>query len=64
MRIADTLDRQGEVILAGDVRYFAKQLPPVRTDTESLAAKFAEHLIASKGVLRVGRYPDRHTPTR
>lgn len=44
MKIAETLDRQGEVVLAGDVRYFAKHLPPALTDTESLAAKFTQHL--------------------
>jgi MobA/VirD2-like, nuclease domain len=44
MKIADTLDRQGEVVLAGDVRYFATHLPPARTDMERLAAKFAQHL--------------------
>ena len=31
MKIADTLDQQGDVVLAGDVRYFAKQLPPALT---------------------------------
>jgi hypothetical protein len=29
MRAAEVLDEQGEVILAGDVRYFAMHLPPV-----------------------------------
>jgi hypothetical protein len=44
MRIAETLDNQGEIILAGDVRYFAKQLPPVLTDRERLAQDFIRHL--------------------
>ena len=48
MKVADTLDRQGEVILAGDVRYFAKHLPPALTDTERLAAKFAQHLASTR----------------
>jgi hypothetical protein len=38
MRAADVLDRQGEISLAGDVRYFAKQLPPILTDRERIAA--------------------------
>jgi hypothetical protein len=38
MCAADLLDRQGEVSLAGDVRYFAKHLPPVLTDRERTAA--------------------------
>lgn len=38
MQAADTLDRQGEVSLAGDVRYFAKHLPPVLTERERIAA--------------------------
>jgi hypothetical protein len=44
MRIAETLDNQGEIILAGDVRYFAKHLPPVLTDRERLAQDFIRHL--------------------
>lgn len=32
--IADTLDLQGEIILAGNVRYFARHLPAVLTDKE------------------------------
>jgi hypothetical protein len=38
MQAAETLDHQGEVSLAGDVRYFAKHLPPVLTDRERIAA--------------------------
>jgi hypothetical protein len=38
MGVAATLDAQGEITLAGDVRYFAKHLPPVLTDRERLAA--------------------------
>ena len=34
------LDAQGEVILAGEVRYFAKHLPPVFTDRQRLSAQF------------------------
>lgn len=64
MRIADTLDRQGEVILAGDVRYFAKHLPPALTDTERLAAKFAQHLASSREALRARQTPDVDAPVR
>jgi hypothetical protein len=48
IKIADTLDRQGEVVLAGDVRYFARHLPPVLTAMESLAAQFVRHVAASR----------------
>jgi hypothetical protein len=44
MRAADILDQQGEVNLAGDVRYFAKRLPPVLTDRERIAAGILSHL--------------------
>jgi hypothetical protein len=42
--VADILDGQGEVVLAGDVRYFAQNLPRVQTDREKLAAQFIEHM--------------------
>jgi hypothetical protein len=64
MNIADTLDRQGEVILAGDVRYFAKHLPPALTDTERLAVKFAQHLASSREALRGRQPPDVDAPVR
>ena len=44
--IADTLDRQGEVVLAGDVRHFARHLPSVRTDNEQLADRIAKFMRA------------------
>ncbi len=40
MSAAEVLDEQGEEILAGEVRYFAKHLPPVLTDRQRLAAQF------------------------
>jgi hypothetical protein len=43
-KIADTLDTQGEIALAGDVRFFARNLPRVLTDRERLASQFIEHL--------------------
>jgi hypothetical protein len=38
--VADRLEAQGDLILGGDVRYFAMNLPPVLTDRERLAAEF------------------------
>jgi hypothetical protein len=64
MKIADTLDRQGEVILAGDVRYFAKHLPPALTDTERLAARFAQHLGSSREAVRGRQTTDVDPPVR
>ena len=64
MKIADTLDRQGEVILAGDVRYFATHLPPALTDTERLAAKFTQHLASSRAAPRARQSPDVDAPVR
>ena len=40
MKAAEVLDAQGEIILASDVRYFVKHLPPVLTDRQRLAAQF------------------------
>jgi hypothetical protein len=40
MKAAEVLDAQWEIILAGDVRYFAGHLPPVLTDRQRLAAQF------------------------
>jgi len=45
------LDRQGEVSLAGDVRYFAKHLPPVLTDRERMAAAILNHLDRRRAAL-------------
>jgi len=41
--IADRLDAQGEIVLAGDVRYFARHLPSVLTDRERLAQQLLSH---------------------
>ena len=46
--VAACLDRQGEIALAGDVRNFAKNMPPVLTDRERLAAQFIRHMKAQK----------------
>ena len=64
MKIADTLDRQGEVILAGDVRYFAKHLPPPLTDMERLTTTFVRHLFSSREALRARQAPDVNHPVR
>jgi len=42
--VAAVLDGQGEIALAGDVRYFAAHLPPVLTDRERLGTRFIDHL--------------------
>jgi hypothetical protein len=44
MQAADKLDRQGEVSLAGDVRYFANHMPPVLTKRERIAAGILSRL--------------------
>ncbi len=44
MEVARALDAQGEIVLAGDVRYFAKHLPLVLTDRERLAQDFIRHV--------------------
>jgi hypothetical protein len=38
--VADKLEAQGEIVLGGDVRYFAMHLPPVLTDRERLTEEF------------------------
>ena len=43
MEIAARLDAQGEVVLAGDVRYFASNLPKVLTDRERLAVQLLRY---------------------
>jgi len=54
MNAADVLDAQGEIILAGDVRYFAKHLPPVLTDRQKLAAQFIGFVRKQRGIERDG----------
>jgi hypothetical protein len=44
MQLAAALDAQDEVVLAGDVRYFANHLPPVLTDRERLTQLWMQHL--------------------
>jgi DNA-binding transcriptional regulator YiaG len=39
-QLARTLDAQGEIALAGDVRHYAQYLPPVLTDRQRIASAF------------------------
>ena len=43
-RIAELLDAQGEIELAGDVRYFARRLPAMLSDKEHLPAGSVPHV--------------------
>ncbi|MGO9933487.1 MAG: hypothetical protein ACLPV8_16985 [Steroidobacteraceae bacterium] len=52
MKAADVLDAQGEMILAGDVRYFTSHLPPVLTDRQKLAAQFIGHIKKQREIER------------
>ncbi|MGP8095999.1 MAG: relaxase/mobilization nuclease domain-containing protein [Steroidobacteraceae bacterium] len=54
MKAAEVLDAQGEIILAGDVRYFVKHLPPVLTDRQRLAAQFIGFVKKQRGTQRDG----------
>jgi len=44
LQTAEVLDAQDEVLLARDVRQFARRLPPVLTDKERLAMQFVRHM--------------------
>jgi len=46
--VADALDAQGEIVLAGEVRSFATRLPPVLTDRERLAVELIRHVKAAR----------------
>jgi hypothetical protein len=48
MHAAEMLDRQGEISLAGDVRYFVKHLPPVLTERERIATGIIARLHANR----------------
>jgi hypothetical protein len=58
MKTADVLDAQDEVVLAGDVRYFASRLPPVMTDKQRLAAQYIHFIKTHRGAKRDGRAND------
>jgi hypothetical protein len=53
MKTADALDAQGEVVLAGDVRYFANHFPSVLTDKERLAIDFIRYRESRRSAQRV-----------
>jgi hypothetical protein len=42
--VADKLEAQGEIVLGGDVRYFAKHLPAALTDRERLTEEFLRYV--------------------
>jgi hypothetical protein len=54
MKAAEVLDEQSEEILAGEVRYFAKHLPPVLTDRQRLVAQFLQLKEQQRQVHREG----------
>jgi hypothetical protein len=47
-KIASTLEAQGNFVLGGDVRHFARHLPRVLTDRERLAEEMILHARAKK----------------
>ena len=49
MKAAAVLDAQGEIILAGDVRYFASHLQPVLTDRQRLATQLIGFIKKKRG---------------
>jgi hypothetical protein len=55
MKAAEVLDAQGEVILAGEVRYFATHIPPVLTDRQRFAAQFIRFKEQQRQVKPEGR---------
>ena len=60
MKAAEVLDAQGEMILAGDVRYFAGHLPPVLTDRQRLAVQIIRFTEKQRQIQRDG--PERGYP--
>jgi type IV secretion system T-DNA border endonuclease VirD2 len=46
--VASALEAQGDLVLGGDVRYFARHLPPVLTDRERLAAELLRRARAQR----------------
>ena len=60
MKAAEVLDAQGEIILAGDVRYVASHLPPVLTDRQRLAAQLIRFTEKQHQIQRDG--PERGYP--
>jgi hypothetical protein len=52
--VADKLEAQGEIVLGGDVRYFAMHLPPVLTDRERLTEQFVRFVRAERSARTQG----------
>jgi len=59
MKAAHMLDAQGEIALAGEVRYFANHLPPVLTDKENIARRFIRHIKMQRSAQLEGALEDR-----
>jgi type IV secretion system T-DNA border endonuclease VirD2 len=59
LKAAEVLDMQGEVVLARNVRQFARRLPPVLTDKERLAMHFVRHIKNRTLPQRSGNVPIR-----
>jgi len=59
LKVADKLDAQGEIGLAGDVRYFANHLPGVLTDRQRLAQQFIRHIKMQRSEKLEGAVKDR-----
>jgi hypothetical protein len=51
-QVANILEDQGEIVLAGEVHYFANHLPKVMTDRERLADELVQHLNARRAAER------------
>jgi hypothetical protein len=63
--VADELEAQGEIVLGGDVRYFAMHLPPVLTDRERLTEQFMRFARTERSARTRGDDRVRHrTPER
>jgi hypothetical protein len=58
-QVARTLDAQSEIELAGDVRYYAKYLPPVLTDRERVASDFIAFVKEQRDKEQGARRPER-----
>ena len=63
--VATLLDKQGEVALAGEVRQFVRDLPPVLTDRERIASALVRYVKGERAAQTRGDHPERQkTPER
>jgi relaxase-like protein len=60
--VADKLEAQGEIVLGGDVRYFAMHLPPALTDRERLTEEFMRFVRSARSARTRGDDPVRDHP--